>query len=365
MNRKQDQIRGCLWGSAAGDALGYCVGEMTLAEIRERFGPEGLRGYDTINGLAPISSHTQMAMYTANGLLFGATRGALRGVMAPYVQYLWAFYLDWLKTQHRTAAQNRPFAWLNCIDELHARRSPDPATVYALERGYPGTMDEAVNRARGPAGLTRCPPIGLFLDPKTTRREETVLLGAESAALTQGDALGFLPAAMLTDLLSRIVYDPPESFRGTLAKSCQAMERQFLGRFSQTGAMLEQIKLAHRLAREEMPATQALEKLNPTDAPSVLAGACYVCLRFPGDFDRGLVAAVNHSGASAAVGAVTGAILGAQVGAEGIPEFYLEPLELREIIGELADDLFQGCPMSRNAKLFDDLWDEKYIQRTH
>ena len=25
-------------------------------------------------------------------------------------------------------------------------------------------------------------------------------------------------------------------------------------------------------------------------------------------------------------------------------------------------DLFQGCPMSRSARLFDDQWEQKYIQ---
>ena len=74
------------------------------------------------------------------------------------------------------------------------------------------------------------------------------------------------------------------------------------------------------------------------------------------------MAAVNHSGLSSALGAVTGALLGAQVGTEGIPEFYLEPLELREPMTELASDLFQGCPMSRSARLFDDQWEQKYIQ---
>ena len=88
MVRKQDQIYGCLLGAAAGDALGFCVEDLTLADIREKYGPGGIQGYDTVNGFATISSHTQLSMFTANGLLFGATRGATRGVMAPYVQYL-------------------------------------------------------------------------------------------------------------------------------------------------------------------------------------------------------------------------------------------------------------------------------------
>ena len=91
----------------------------------------------------------------------------------------------------------------------------------------------------------------------------------------------------------------------------------------------------------------------------------YVCLHFPGDFDSGLVAAVNQSGDSAGTAAVAGAIYGAALGTEGIPEFYLEPLELREVITELADDLFQGCSLSRENLLFDDQWNDKYVECTY
>jgi hypothetical protein len=72
--------------------------------------------------------------------------------------------------------------------------------------------------------------------------------------------------------------------------------------------------------------------------------------------------AVNHSGRSAAVGAVTGAILGAKLGEEALPEFYMECLETADVIRELADDLHQGCPMVMKSKMFDDTWDQKYVQ---
>ena len=74
-----------------------------------------------------------------------------------------------------------------------------------------------------------------------------------------------------------------------------------------------------------------------------------------------MILAVNHSGSSAAVGALVGAILGAKLGAEALPEFYLESLEPTEYLLELADDLDQGCPMVAGSNLFDDDWDRKYL----
>ncbi len=367
MVRKQDQIRGCLLGQAAGDALGYCVEELTLPQIQEKYGPEGIRGYDTVNGYAEVSSHTQLAMFTANGLLFGATRGAVRGRMAPYVKYVEMACRDWAKTQRYGGRRpdERVYSWLYALEPLRVRRCLDPAVLDALTRPGIGSIDEPVNRSQGCGGLTRAAPLGLFLDPAEVPRQETALLGAESAALTQGHPLGFLPGAYLTDLINRIVYDRPDSFRAVLKSTCAAMERQFGPRYPQTAAIREQLFRAEFLASTPAPPAECLERLSPAQAPGVLAAACYVCLKFPGDFDHGLVAAVNHSGASAAVGAVAGALLGAMVGTEGIPEFYLEPLELRGILEELADDLFQGCPMSRSARLFDDQWDQKYVQCTY
>ena len=104
-----------------------------------------------------------------------------------------------------------------------------------------------------------------------------------------------------------------------------------------------------------------MERLGCDNAAKVLAGAVYACLVSGGDFDRGLIVAVNHSGRSAAVGAIVGAILGIRLGEQALPEFYIECLEPAEILRELADDLFTGCPMEMGNKLFDLDGDYKYL----
>ena len=65
-----DRYRGCLLGGAAGDALGYPVEFLSLADIRERYGPAGITSYALQHGVAQISDDTQMTLFTANGLLF-------------------------------------------------------------------------------------------------------------------------------------------------------------------------------------------------------------------------------------------------------------------------------------------------------
>ncbi len=149
--------------------------------------------------------------------------------MAPYVQYLEAAYRDWSKTQHYGGWKNRGkcYCWLCSLEPLYSRRNPEPAVLYALERPQAGTMEEPVNRSQGPNGMARSIPIGLFFHPTETSPSEIRLLGAESAALTHGDPLGFLPAAYLTDLLNRIVYRNAESFRSVLKKNPDRHEPVF------------------------------------------------------------------------------------------------------------------------------------------
>ena len=43
-----------------------------------------------------------------------------------------------------------------------------------------------------------------------------------------------------------------------------------------------------------------------------------------------------------------------------LPESWLEQLECAEVLRELAQDLFRGCPMMKGSRVFDVEWDAKY-----
>ena len=58
---------------------------------------------------------------------------------------------------------------------------------------------------------------------------------------------------------------------------------------------------------------------------------------------------------------MTGALLGLRNGEEALPGFYMECLEPVEILMELADDLYHGCPLEMGNRLFDLEWDRKYV----
>ena len=92
-------FRGCLLGGAAGDALGAPVEFLDLAQIRQRFGPSGIRNFAPAYGrIGAITDDTQMTLFTAEGLLRAAVRFVHRGIcnVPATVQ---PAYLRWLRTQ--------------------------------------------------------------------------------------------------------------------------------------------------------------------------------------------------------------------------------------------------------------------------
>lgn len=343
--------------------MGYAVDHKTLEQIQQDYGPEGLLGYDLVNGYADISSYTQIAAFVCNGLLLGITRGQMTGAMQPFVRYIALGERDWSRTQkYRREPNERIFSWVSGSEPLRARRCMDTLMLDTLTRGALGTMEEPKNRFQGPGAMTAAVPVGLFFDPEHASREEIQRLGAEAVAITHGNPLAFLSGAALAHIISRLCWDGQTQLL-PLVHEAVAMLRERFGRdYHQTEQVCALLEQAVQLsAQGAVSQTQAMEQLGCGNAPGVLAGAVYACLCHRASFDEAMIAAVNHSGASAAVGAVAGAILGASLGSQALPEFYLECLEPTEILTQLAKDMFQGCPMSNASGLFDIEWDDKYV----
>jgi ADP-ribosylglycohydrolase len=363
MVSKESAYRGCLLGLAVGDALGYAVDGKTREEIIADYGPEGLRGYDLVNGYADVTSYTQMAAYAAGGLLVGLTQGQLQGKMAPFVRYIGLGLREWSEGQRTYRTPERSHCWVAQVPQLRRRRCMDTRMLDRLNRGDTGTPEAPKNDSTHPGSLTNAVAVGLFFDPQRMNPRQIGPLGAEAVALTHGDPGTFLSGAVLAYVIAGIIQDPDTALQDHFTQAAQVVAVQFGGTFPQA------VELKHQLARTRTLANNgslsprtAMEHLKCTTAPEVLAGAMYACLKNPGDFDAAMVTAVNHSGRSCAVGAVAGAVLGAALGEEALPEFYLECLEPAGTLRILADDLRLGCPMGKRAMLFDDTWDHKYVQ---
>ncbi len=362
MALRQRSYRGCLLGLAVGDAMGYAVDRYSWQEIQENYGPNGLLGYDLVNGYADVTSYTQLAAFTANGLLLGLTRGQMLGKMAPFIQYIGLANREWAASQRPWGRPARNYCWLSRKPELCRRRCMDTRMLDTLSRDRLGALEAPINSFEGPYSLTTAIGVGLFFHRDRTDQREIDLLGAEAVALTQGGPTAFLSGSVLAHIVSRLLRDPQLPLKKVVLEACEWVKEQFGHQYSQVFELVNLLRRA--IAYGESPnlrPVEVLERLGCVDAAQVLAGAIYACLISGGDFDRAVILAVNHSGRSAAVGAVTGALLGLILGEEALPEFYMEGLEPVEVLRDLADDLYTGCPMERGSKLFDLDWDYKYL----
>ena len=354
--------RGCLLGLAVGDAMGYTVDKRSWQEIQEDYGPHGLLGYDLVNGYADVTSYTQLAAFTCNGLLFGLTRGQMTGKMAPFFKYIALSNCEWAASQRAWGRPGGTYCWLGRREAICRRHCMDTRMVENLNRRQMGTPETPSNNYNGPHSLTAAIGVGLFYHPDRMDQPEIDRLGAEAVALTHGSPTAFLSGAALTHIISRLLWNPKMSLKKAVLEAAEAVKEQFGHQYSQAYDLATLIRHAVTFSEVHgVRAVEIMERIGCDNAAKALAGAIYAALVSESDFDRAMIVSVNHSGRSAAVGAITGAILGLRMGQEALPDFYIECLEPAEILLELADDLYTGCPMERGNKLFDLDWDYKYL----
>jgi ADP-ribosylglycohydrolase len=162
--------------------------------------------------------------------------------------------------------------------------------------------------------------------------EETFQVAADIAAITHGHPTGYLAAGTFAVLIAILIRG------GTLTEALTAAKDQLRQRDHHEETM-HAIEQAEELSRSEPDSPSAIKKLGEGwVAEEALAISIY-CASCARDFEDGVVLAVNHDGDSDSTGAITGNILGCLHGVGRIPERWLAPLELRELIIEIADDL--------------------------
>lgn len=375
-------IRGSLIGGAAGDALGYAVEFDSYNKIIGKYGEPGITEYELINGIAQISDDTQMTLFTANGMLMGLTRGFMRGVGGAPEMYVEYAYKDWYETQTEPYSAEKSYGhtWLGKIPALYARRAPGNTCLTAINAMINGKTP--MNDSKGCGGVMRVAPYGLFCASKDHVRysiEEIDVAGGEIARLTHKHPLGWIPAIVLTHILYRIVKEEGfngqntvaarNRFEGIVTEALELLPRLVVKnnvsdvdwqQKEQIGNVFhndverqkELIERALMLAKSDLTDLECINRLGEGwVGEETLAIAVFCTARYISDFEKAIVASVNHNGDSDSTGAVTGNIIGAIVGYDAIPEKFKKNLELHDVILSVADDLHQGCIISEYAEI--------------
>ncbi len=355
--RDLDKFRGCLIGGAAGDALGYAVEFMGEEEIFAKYGERGITEYELTDGKALISDDTQMTLFTAAGLLHGATRCAYKGIPINFLHDIRMAYGGWYRTQTEKyplpgASRSRS---LMSIPELYHRRAPGNTCMTALRDGCGEDIWSHVNGSKGCGGVMRMAPVGLhFIGSSWWDEKGTIMIGANAAAVTHGHPLGWMPAGVFAGIIREIVEKGKNVREAT--KSALEFAKEAVWPEEPLKELSALLMKALDLAYEpHLSNLEAIHELGEGwTAEECLAIALYCAFKYEDDFDKAIIAAVNHDGDSDSTGAVTGNIVGARLGLSAIPEKYLTNLELRDVIMEIADDL---C----HPNFYDDPeWDNKY-----
>lgn len=355
MDQRSSVARGCLLGLAVGDAMGYPVDKKSWPEICECYGPNGLLGYDLMDGTADATSYTQLAAFMCNGLLLGATRGDPN----LYSGYLALAIREWAKSQQFRTNPDRTRCWVAQVPQLRRRLCMDTRILDALARPSLGTPEKPVFRSTSPALLTAAVAVGMFAD--RLNKEQILRLGAEVTAFTHGSPESILCGSYVSLAVAELFREPGQPLPGLFSRVLDEVCAAYSESYPEETALLQQkITKALALTRDvELSPLAAMILMECTTAMECLAGTVYACCIHPSNFDEAMIVSVNHSGRSGATGALTGAFLGARLGAESLPEFYLESLEVAPFLEELAQDTVDVRQVTR---IFDDNWDQKYVQ---
>ncbi len=353
----QVRFSGCLFGGAIGDALGYTVEFMHLPEIKNIFGESGITSLvvNTITNKAQISDDTQMALFTADGLIWAYLRCSESGIGSYAESGVYQSYLRWLYTQTGYIKDN---AWLekqphelqNLIvkydksildyNELLTPRAPGNTCLSSLKSGLMGTIEYPINNSKGCGGVMRAAPVGLFLhhDPVYAFR-----VGAETAAITHGHPSGYLSAGALSAIIAALINGK------TILESAKSAMR-ILETYESHGETLLAMENALELAAGNETVFHAIQTLGQGwVGEEALAIALFCALRKT-DVKEAFIAAVNHDGDSDSTGAICGNILGAAYGLHSLPKEWVEHIELGQLLTDMSNKLFALSEVAFNKQ---------------
>lgn len=309
------KYRGCLLGLTIGDALGAPAEFQRLQEIKKRYGKDGVADFHGWRGFKPGSytDDTQMSLATAVGCIRAYQRWRDRGICHP-ASVVYRRYLDWLESQN----------------DPNQRRGPGRTCLSALQSGKMGTIEEKINNSKGCGGVMRTAPVGLAFPSDRAFQE-----GAEYAAITHGHPSGYLTAGFLSGMISYIIEGK------TLAEAIDLCIGQLI-KYDGHSETLEKIELAQKLSVSQKSIEESIQIIGEGwVGEEALAISVYCSLKFSDNFERGTLAAVNHSGDSDSTGSITGAILGTLLGVELIPGHWVRNVEELDRIKKIADDMFR------------------------
>lgn len=333
---------GCILGGAIGDALGAPTEFLSLSEIKRKYGYQGVSHYvEFDDDQGEITDDTQMTLFTAEAMLASQITELNNGEGGTKLQSLFNAYQRWYDTQMldfdrniiNSSNVNNKIGLAN-VREMYKCRAPGLSCLFSLENSRNqnwGTVEYPINNSKGCGGIMRVAPIGLiYHDSIKSAFDE----GVKAAALTHGHPDGYLPAGVLTSIIASI---------NNGSDLMQAIENSIieLRKYERHETTESAINKAIRMYESHEPNFENVEKLGGGwVGEEALSIALFCALHYQTDFKKGIILAINHSGDTDSTGSITGNILGLLLGQNAIPKLWLNNLNMKKIISDIATQLY-------------------------
>jgi ADP-ribosylglycohydrolase len=292
----EKKLRGYLFGTACGDALGRSVEHLTLEQIKEKYGDKGI---SDVPPDSPWTDDTQLMLVIARSLLRGAELE-----IPKLMDIISEELVLWLDEPDLGAGFTSKGAALKLKEGTHwSESSIRSKTCGSLMRVgilgfiYWNNPEKLIQAALLSGRITHSHPVS----------DAASIAGAYAVKLALD---GVEPQEMYEPLLDLTNGISPE-FTAALAK-------------------------AYEKANSGMKDENALKEIGEGwYADETFALAYFCTLRYPNDYRKAVQIAVNITGDSDSVGSVAGGILGAKLGIGAIPISWIQALKEQEKLEEM------------------------------
>lgn len=350
-----EKFRGAIIGASCGDALGYPLQNLSVARIKHRFGPFGLRTLvgDPKNGKkAPVSDNTQTLLATIDGILWADAKklDIIEGIYRSYMRWYYSQTGEeprrGQKTWMRRQSHEREFCLVR-EKFMHARRNPEEGLLGAFSKDGRGSTKNKVNDSKGSASLARAVPIGLTFAGDGKMAFDTAV---KAAALSHSNPIAYYSSGALACIIACLAEGM------SFPKSLDYAE-SILTKMHKTDPILSLMSAARQQA-DNRPAgkTGVWDHIDSiasfgdgTNAEEALAIAIYCSIAVDDPLEAVIISA-NHGGKSNTTAAITGAIEGVRFGDTFIPGYWTDVIEGKEAISFLTDKLFYVYDKYRPGK---------------
>lgn len=305
---ERERYRGCVLGLAIGDALGMPTEFLSLAEIRARWGPEGVTDLEAGHWRAgSFTDDTQMTLALAEGILAAGRDASVDAIMAEVAQE----FVHWME------------------EPLGGHRAPGNTCLTGcrkLAEGVPW-REAGVAESKGCGSAMRAAPVGLAWPGDYERIRE---IGVAQSLATHGHPCALAGSVAVAALVSMALEGvaPGEMLARVLDLTADLSD-EFAAQMAVVPEVLDR------------PDAEAWTDLGGGwVAEEAVAGALWCFLRSPDDYRATVLRAANSEGDSDSLACIAGAISGAYNGLDAIPQDWRDRVERAGYLTDVADRLF-------------------------